>query len=210
MNVFQTLDHACSIRICSASEDIDMHAKTTSYRSAVFPLLVLCALACSASGCSTTYTIGDRPAPSGSEPDLDYSQVNDCFRSTGEVTILTHNGRTYLARDLQVNRDTTSFIETSSAEPYVLHLANASITCLQKTDNGLGALEGFGIGILSGAGLGLGLTTASTLGRSDENSVFQRVVGFIGGGLIGGVLGLVTGAIVGHTDSYQFSNRIDP
>jgi hypothetical protein len=80
------------------------------------------------------------------------------------------------------------------------------VKALEVRSHAWGAVEGLGVGLLTGAVAGafVGYTSEDAQCFVCFSAKERAVLGGIGFGLTGALVGVVLGAIVGHVDRYEF------
>jgi hypothetical protein len=164
-----------------------------------FPILAVLVLA----GCTSTRVV-DSSAP------MPYAEVNEqAQRRTAQMQLA--DGRTMRATYLRVDRDSASYVDGMGD---VRSIATSRIVSVRFTRHGRGALQGIGIGLLSGGGGGalVGLMSSTTCGKDDWfcGPGFNAAVFGVFFGAIGGAIGLVTGTARGHRTVYRFNGSRGP
>lgn len=164
------------------------------------PYLYLLFAAIAFTGCTSTRVV-DTQAPSP------YAEVNEAVQGR-VVQVQLADGRALQATDLDVAPDVASYVD---ADGQMHTVATDRIEQIRLIQHGRGALEGIGIGLLTGGGGGalVGLMSASTCGKDDwfcgpgfNAAVFGTLFG-----AIGGAIGLISGTVRGHRTVYRL--RVD-
>ena len=157
-------------------------------------IMVMASLLC---GCSTTYTIVE---PSSRNP---YTKAQFTDQLLGnEVIIELRNGEESDAVLFQLGDDSCTWIDPNTSLSRVVRTKD--VQTVVKRIHVLGALEGFGIGLLGG-GIAGGLLGRAIEGppRGDFGGLGTLVAAGIGA-VIGTVAGTVQGAVSGHKYVYEF------
>lgn len=145
--------------------------------------MVLASLLC---GCSTTYTIVE---PSIRNP-YTKAQFTDQILDN-EVTVEFRNGEEADAVLFQLGDDSCTWIDPNTSLSRVVRTND--VQTVVKRNHLLGALDGFGIGLLGGSSVG-GVTIQGEF----------AAIGVLGIAFIGAVVGTVYGALAGHKYYYEF------
>jgi len=164
-----------------------------------FPILAVLVLA----GCTSTRVV-DSSAP------MPYAEINEqAHHQAAQVQLA--DGHTMRATRLRLDADSASYVDKVGA---VRSIATSRIVSVRFTRHGRGALQGIGIGLLSGGGGGalVGLMSSTTCGKDDWfcGPGFNAAVFGVFFGAIGGAIGLVTGTARGHRTVYRFNGSRGP
>lgn len=126
-----------------------------------------------------------------------------------KVGITLTNGCVFNGKSIQITHDSTSWLDSNTKNTQSIATSQIKSTVLKKS--GRGALEGLGLGILSGAITGALIGFVS--GDDDPQTVFlpytaeEKAVGYgVVLGAAGGLLGLPIGAAVGSKDKFLFED----
>ncbi len=170
----------------------------------VVGLLIGLLLAVVCAGCSSTYTVGVRTGPGSASPDIDYAQLNEILENVDPVTVIMKNGMTIDVCDVHVRRDTTVYYVASSSVRYVI--PTSEMSSIREINPLLGALEGFGFGLLAGGIPGFIIGAIEADGCRGDFCELAIVVYPVIGGLAGGFIGLLVGLTVGDTCTYLLTD----
>jgi len=137
-------------------------------------------------------------------------------RNQGKAEVTLKNERKILATQLQARSDSATWVNAVSGRPQTV--ATAEIRQIRFKKSGRGALQGLGIGLLTGATLG-GIIGFASGGdppcKPAPNNVLdfceafrlsaveKAAVGAIYLGIAGALVGSPTGALMGSKEEYQ-------
>ena len=119
------------------------------------------------------------------------------------------SGRVFNGKSIRITHDSTSWLDFRTDDTQSISTSQIKSIIVKKS--GRGALEGFGIGVLSGAVIGAVIGFLS--GDDDPQTVFmpytaeEKALGYgvvLGGA--GGLLGVPIGAAVGSKDKFVFED----
>ncbi len=183
-------------------------------------LLVLGLLVMALTGCVHVRPVDPQAAPSFAELNRQAQKKSATVRLYAEpyaVVVRRADGgsrakvidyREVTVRSLQVTPDSTSWLNARTHQ--LETVSTAQIKEIRFVRRGRGALEGLGIGLLSGAALGavLGYAACPCTSWFGEAYGFSRGygagVGVRVGGFLGGFLGLLVGSLSGSKQVYRF------
>lgn len=151
------------------------------------------------SGCSHTYVL-DKESPNEF-----IEKVNKKTKRKKGV-IRTKDGEKNKGKEITVTVDSSSWIDMKTS--YYKTIANSELNQIILNDHGKGALEGLGLGILSGfiTGFGIGYLSYSEHGNFfDRKDDYATITG-TALGLLGGFLGLIGGAAGGAKEIFMFND----
>lgn len=169
----------------------------------VAPALLAVTLAFAPTGCGTSrIVIFNHPQGSGQVQELNERAAKH------DATVILAGGETLQAASLRIDGDSTSWLDPDTREARTTE--TSAIEKVEFRSSGRGALNGLGIGILTGGGALalLGLAEGDDTCPPGRWCFFQwtaeEKAGLYGvtGGVLGGLAGLLIGAAVGRTDSY--------
>jgi hypothetical protein len=160
-------------------------------------LFVICSLIIQfLTGCSTSYIV----TKNGEGNDkMSYKEFNREIKGE-DVTLEFTKGPESEGSNIRVDTNYAKFYD------FELQETRSVQTGLLKTvvrRNGMG-LEGFGIGLLSGAAL---FYLAGSLGIRGDGKLDWHATMPIFGGLVGGLIGAIIGATIGHKYEYKFVRK---
>ena len=146
----------------------------------IFSLIYFCA-------CSSMYKLKDS--------DFTFEKLNEEIEGERVSITLTDRRKEYEAENVSVNDSLTHWTDSHSDRTYTVPTSKVyKIISIQHTQ---GALEGYGLGILTGGTLGVLIVP------SDEQS---KILGWVAIGGTISIIGLVYGAVVGHEDTYVIND----
>ncbi len=137
-------------------------------------------------------------------------------RNQGKAEVTLNNDQKILATQLQARSDSATWVDAVSGLPQTV--ATAEIKAIRFKKSGRGALQGLGIGLLTGATLGgiIGLASGGDPPcKPAPNNVLdfceafrlsaaeKAAAGAIYLGAAGALVGTTTGALIGSKDEYQ-------
>jgi hypothetical protein len=145
------------------------------------------------SGCSSTTIIG----PSNSDGSLSYPLFNLKIRWS-QVKVELFNNRSFIAREIHVQDDSTSFLDVRANVWRVV--PTHEISSIERNDRDAGHFRG----ILAGAATGIA-AGAIAYSSTNPSGGFEPVVSaglIVSGAMLGGVVGNVVGAAIGVSEHY--------
>ena len=143
------------------------------------------------SGCSTTSAI----SPSNQDGSLSYAEFNTKIRWSQATLELTAN-RSFIAKDINVQVDSTSFLDVTSNTRQIVPTSRISSIAIVNHDAGRVR------GIVTGAILGV-IAGTSAYSLTDPGTSQLVNVGLTAlGAVLGGVVGNVIGSDIGFREAY--------
>jgi hypothetical protein len=174
------------------------------------PLIILFFLAIFLCGCSTTYSVRssvknnymyEKLKGQPSRKVCGYDYFNEELRGQ-DATIELRDGKEVYAMGVQIANDSVSWFDAST---YIK--SKVSLEQLDKIimkDHAIGAAEGLGLGLLSGAVVGTGIGLVLYSNSNSDYRALSILAGGIVGTVVGFVVGPITGVIIGHSYIYEF------
>ena len=165
------------------------------------PFFIIPFLAITLIGCGSSYIVSSE----SNDEHLSFSEFNTAAENE-EADIVLQDDSILYVRGVRVESDTTTWQHPTTNERVAV--PTHRIKKIILTNQALGALEGAGIGFLSGAVLGLVAAVPFVANSNDEYAGFAYII-FPGiGGATGVLTGLIIGIASGHTDKYEFENEL--
>lgn len=146
-------------------------------------------------GCSHTYVL-DKESP------VEFIELINKKAKNKKGVIQTKDGKKYNAKAIEVTVNSTSWLEPKTNS--YKKRANSELNDIVIKDHGKGAVEGLGVGFLSGfaGGFVLGYLASSEhayFGRAGSATITGTVLG-----LLGGFFGLIGGSASGDQEIFMF------
>ncbi|MGH7456723.1 MAG: hypothetical protein ACRENG_35570 [bacterium] len=127
-----------------------------------------------------------------------------------KVRVTMSNGHWFIGSNLQVTPDSTRFFVGRQ----FLSVANSEVKEITHVRRGKGALQGLGLGLLTGTAVGgiIGIAAYKPCDNCfiDFGPGFSLMAGSALGILLGGPFGALIGADIGSKSKYQFQESIEP
>jgi len=146
-------------------------------------------------GCSSSYLV-TKNGDGGDE--MSYKEFNREIKSEN-VTVNFKKGLESDGFNIRVDTDYARWHDFNLQETQSIQ--TGLLKTVVRQNNFLGGLEGFGLGLLSGAAL---FYLAGSLGIRGDGELDWHATMPIFGGLVGGIAGAIIGAITGHKYKYSF------
>jgi hypothetical protein len=148
-----------------------------------------------AAGCSSSYEVGNEPAPDK----YSFAQVNENAKDNS-VTISTMHGDEIRATDLFVSGDSTTFLQSTTEKR--ITIATSSVGRITIKNAGAGAIDGLIAGAIVGVPAGWIFGSMVSALNDDVNSIDGPAAAVVFAGTA--VLGAAVGGAIRHTDVYIF------
>ncbi len=161
----------------------------------------LAGLAVVLQGCTAVHSVEVQGR--SNEANWGLSEINE-RASTRRARLFLGDGRRLTAGGLRVETDSTSWIADGRYET----VATSAVTRVQFVERGRGALEGLGLGLLSGAVVG-GVIGFVSYNGPDFLAGSRGESAVVGAGLLSYLttpLGLLLGVAEGHREVYDLRN----
>ena len=120
------------------------------------------------------------------------------------------------AQEIKVALDTTQWLELTDDERWLpKNVPTAALKSVSVRKHGLGALEGLGFGLLSGATIGALVGAAAPVESNCDLEIFctrrsHTFFGAFAGAIPGTLLGTFIGAAIGHRTTVEFDDSPPP
>ena len=161
-------------------------------------LLFILLIAMTLIGCTSSYLVSRL----GGKDGMSYQEFNDRVKGK-TVRIELLNGRKIEGMNLQASKDSLQWFSESTDSTFGVTVDE--IKRVVRKDNWLGALEGFGAGLVAGGAYGF----LSVTPENSNNGFFGswqsvRLIKTLVLGVLGAFTGGIIGMIVGYRYEYQF------
>jgi hypothetical protein len=157
-------------------------------------------------GCSSSYHV-QQEKNSTDRKSISYAKLNAILKENiaGSTEIVFQNGEECHADGIQIQKDSTYFIECVTDRPQ--RISTSDIKSIRRIDRVEGIYEGILNGIIiGGGGAGVTMILLLTAGRSESDDMsgagMAVTYGVLGGVLLGGTIGGICG-VHGHTYTYE-------
>jgi hypothetical protein len=159
-------------------------------------------------GCTTVHHL---------KPDTPLAPINEALRDR-EAKVAYTDGRSTTTRNAELERELL-YVEENGTRTQVPLEAVQSVRWVSAGHPNLrGALQGTGIGLVSGAGLGALIGFAMGSDTCDPRQIcFLRftagakaAAGAVVFSIVGALAGLITGGVIGHHDQVEITPRQSP
>jgi hypothetical protein len=158
-------------------------------------LSIATTMAVALTGCASTRLINP-------EKPSDLAMMS--FKQDQKVRVTTSDGQWFLVSNLQVKPDSTRWFDGRQ----FVSVATSDINEVTRIRRGKGALQGLGLGLLSGAAVGgfIGIASYEPCDNCliDFGPGFSLMAGSALGVVAGAPFGILVGASVGSKSKYQF------